>query len=297
MPRTPGGLVLAEQQPPSRRRRLLFAGITAFVVLVMALAGVTGVRALLDHVNPPACWTTSTSARVEVSPEQAGNAAIISAVALRRGLSTRAVTIAIATALQESKLRNLRFGDRDSIGLFQQRPSQGWGTVEQILDPVYASNAFYDKLVKVKDYLTRPLTEVAQDVQRSGAPTAYAQHEDEAQALAAALTGAAPATLVCRLDAPAVPANPADVRAALKAEFGLDAKAPDPGSPSVVTVSADGAMAWAVGSWAVARADQLGLESVTVLDRTWRSDRSAAWVPQPTPHSGVQLSVPVSAQR
>jgi hypothetical protein len=70
-------------------------------------------------------------------------------------------------------------------GLFQQRPSQGWGTAEQILDPVYASGAFYDKLVKVKDYLeTRPLTEVAQAVQRSAFPQAYAKHEDEATPLA-----------------------------------------------------------------------------------------------------------------
>ena len=147
MPRTPAGLILAEQGPPSPRRRRVVRVFVAALVLVVAAAGWVGVRTILASLSPEACWTTSPSARVEVTPEQAGNAATISAVAVSRGLSSRATTIAIATALQESKLRNLRYGDRDSVGLFQQRPSQGWGTVEQILDPVYASNAFYNKLV------------------------------------------------------------------------------------------------------------------------------------------------------
>ncbi|MFZ1286953.1 MAG: hypothetical protein WAR57_07945, partial [Candidatus Phosphoribacter sp.] len=176
MPRTPLGLILAEEHPPTPRRRFVLRGLAVVFVGAVVLAGVVGARTLLEQLNPPACWTTG-AARVEVTPEQAGNAATISAVAVQRGLPTRAATIAVATAIQESKLRNLRYGDRDSLGLFQQRPSQGWGTTEQILNPVYSANAFYDRLVKVQDYLTRPLTEVAQDVQRSGAPAAYAQHE------------------------------------------------------------------------------------------------------------------------
>ena len=96
---------------------------------------------------------------VDFDPSQTRYAATITAVAVKRGLPPRAATIAIATALQESKLRNLRYGDRDSVGLFQQRPSQGWGTEEQILDPVYAVNRFYDALVKIKGYESMEITE------------------------------------------------------------------------------------------------------------------------------------------
>ncbi len=283
MPRTPAGLVLAEERPPSRRRRTVLRTFAAGLVLVVAVAGFIGVRTILDTLNPPACWTLPPSARVEFTPEQAGNAATISAVAVRRGLAPRAVTIAIATAMQESKLRNLRYGDRDSIGLFQQRPSQGWGTVEQILDPVYASNAFYDKLVKVKDYLTRPLTEVAQDVQRSGAPTAYARHEDQAQALAAALTGSAPATLVCRLAQPSTRPPSGAVGTALKAEFGIEPVV----SGRTVTATADGATAWAIASWAVARGDALGVIEVEADGRSWMRADPEAWPTVIPPTTGA----------
>jgi hypothetical protein len=273
MPRTPAGLVLAEQQPPSRRRRLLLRVIGAGLVLAVVIAGFIGVRTIIDSLNPPACWTLAPSQRVEITPEQAGNAATIAAVAVQRGLPTRAATIAIATALQESKLRNLRYGDRDSVGLFQQRPSQGWGTIEQILNPVYASNAFYDKLVKVKSYLTRPLTEVAQEVQRSGAPTAYAQHEDEAQALAAALTGSAPATLVCRLAQPTTRPVSVAVETALKAEFGIESVV----SGRTVTATAEGARAWAIASWAVARGEALGVIIVDADGRSWTRVDPESW--------------------
>ena len=67
-------------------------------------------------------------------------------------MPAHAATIALATALQESKLYNLHGGDRDSLGLFQQRPSQGWGTRGEILDPVHATNAFYDALARVPGY-------------------------------------------------------------------------------------------------------------------------------------------------
>ena len=107
------------------------------------------------------------------------------------------MTIALATAMQESGLRNIDHGDRDSLGLFQQRPSQGWGTEQQILDPVYSAGKFYEHLVKVPGYSRLPLTVAAQRVQRSGYPQAYAKHEPDATLLAAALTGRAPAALNC----------------------------------------------------------------------------------------------------
>ncbi|NYI03446.1 cell wall-associated NlpC family hydrolase [Allostreptomyces psammosilenae] len=83
----------------------------------------------------------------------------------------------MATALQESSLRNLSYGDRDSLGLFQQRPSQGWGTAEQIQDPVYASTKFYEGLLAVDGWESMTLTQAAQAVQRSDFPDAYAKWE------------------------------------------------------------------------------------------------------------------------
>ena len=104
--------------------------------------------------------------------------------------------------MQESKLRNINRGDRDSLGLFQQRPSQGWGTPSQILDPTYATRRFYKALVKVDGWETMSVTEAAQAVQRSAYPDAYAAHEPVAHALANALTGYTPATFDCAFAAP-----------------------------------------------------------------------------------------------
>jgi len=117
-----------------------------------------------------------------------------------RGMPARAASIALATAYQESKLYNIDYGDRDSVGLFQQRPSQGWGSVAQLTDPVYATNAFYDALQKIDGYDSMEITVAAQEVQRSGYPEAYAEHEPDARVLASALTGYSPHVLSCELD-------------------------------------------------------------------------------------------------
>src|SRR2546423_3068548 len=119
-------------------------------------------RTVAYLVSGDECTAGSGPQEVSVSTEQAGNAATIAAVAVRRGLPRRAAAIAIATAMQESKLRNLAYGDRDSVGLFQQRPSMGWGSAAQIRDPVYAAGKFYDELVHVPGWAHRPLTEAAQ---------------------------------------------------------------------------------------------------------------------------------------
>ncbi|MFI6658160.1 C40 family peptidase [Streptomyces sp. NPDC050523] len=119
--------------------------------------------------------------------EQLPNAKIIVATGIQLKIPARGQVIALATALQESALRNLEHGDRDSLGLFQQRPSQGWGTREQILDPVYASKKFYNALKSVKGWESMPVTVAAQKVQKSGTPDAYAKHEALATALQQAI--------------------------------------------------------------------------------------------------------------
>ena len=162
-------------------------------MVAVPVASVAGVVSWLRAQDRPVlveqCGAALDGTQWYLEPDQAATAALIGGVALRRGLPARAVTIGLATALQESKLRNLDHGDRDSIGLFQQRPSQGWGTAEQVGDPVFATNAFYDALVKVDGYRDMEITKAAQAVQRSGFPEAYAQHEASARAWASALAG------------------------------------------------------------------------------------------------------------
>ncbi|MDQ6641563.1 MAG: hypothetical protein M3Y66_03605, partial [Actinomycetota bacterium] len=172
-----------------RTRYLVFLA----VVLVVAGIGVAMLRRGVGPLlNPAGCTARVGGVVVDLSPEQARNAALISALGIRRGLPARAVSIAFATAYQESKLRNLDHGDRDSVGIFQQRPSQGWGRRSQILDPYYSTNAFYDALAKVHGFETMQITQAAQLVQRSGYPQAYEPHAADSRALASALTGYSP---------------------------------------------------------------------------------------------------------
>lgn len=115
------------------------------------------------------------------SEEQYANARLIVAVGKEMKMSGRDILIAIMTAMQESSLTNLNSGDRDSLGLFQQRPSQGWGTQQQVLDPIYASRKFFGELKKVRNRNNMTLTQAAQTVQKSGYPQAYAARENDAR--------------------------------------------------------------------------------------------------------------------
>lgn len=122
---------------------------------------------------------------VKFDGEQLTNAQTVVTVAMLRRLPKRAAVLGVATAIVESQLRNLGHGDRDSLGLFQQRPSQGWGSPEQILNPVYAANKFYDHLVAVPGWATMPPGVAEQKVQQSGFPERYAPREPAAAALTA----------------------------------------------------------------------------------------------------------------
>ncbi|MEI5603588.1 C40 family peptidase [Streptomyces brasiliscabiei] len=124
---------------------------------------------------------------LDLPAEQVPNAATIVATGLSLDVPEKGRIVALATAMQESRLRNLNYGDRDSLGLFQQRPSQGWGSAQQIRDPVYASEQFYKHLRKVNGWQQMTITQAAQAVQRSGYPDAYAQWENLATALQEAI--------------------------------------------------------------------------------------------------------------
>src|SRR3954463_14599750 len=164
-----------------RRRRWL---VVAVVVVLAAGGAALGLNALLSTVVPqsPTCTLGSGSTAGDFDPEQAADAATVAAVAKRRGLPNHAVTIALAAALQESKLFNVNYGDRDSLGIFQQRPSQGWGSPAQLVDPAYAADAFYSHLEKIPSWRTLQVAKAAQLVQHSADGSAYAQWEERARA-------------------------------------------------------------------------------------------------------------------
>ncbi|SCL39299.1 hypothetical protein GA0070624_6518 [Micromonospora rhizosphaerae] len=130
-----------------------------------------------------------TQSHIKLNKEQIGNVKAIIAATKKSGMDERAAVVSIATSLQESKLENLgHLGDRndhDSLGLFQQRPSSGWGTPEQITDPQYSTMAFLKGLKQVDGWHDMPLTEAAQTVQVSAYPHAYAQWEQQAADLVA----------------------------------------------------------------------------------------------------------------
>jgi hypothetical protein len=180
------------RRPVRRRRRskgIKLRPAQWWPVVLVALVVVVGLAWDADGKDAavPTDSCTLPASGVTLTGEQIANARTIAQVAWDRGLPERAVVIALATAMQESHLRNLDHGDRDSLGLFQQRPSQGWGTPEQVQDPVYAAGKFYDHLVQYPGWDTGRLTEVAQGIQRSAFPGAYQKHEGMAVELADAL--------------------------------------------------------------------------------------------------------------
>ncbi|HET7476652.1 MAG TPA: hypothetical protein VFJ97_11615 [Dermatophilaceae bacterium] len=269
---------------PGRRRRRWPGRVLLLLLLVAVLGGAYfGVSGMVRNFGGPMCRAVALGNEVRFDPEQTANAATITAVALRRGLPARAATIALATAIQESDLRNVGYGDRDSLGLFQQRPSQGWGTAAQVRDPVYSAGKFYDALVKIANYESRNITEVAQQVQRSAYPEAYADHEQEGRVLASTLAGHSPGGIGCRLDRATSAGAPAAVVSGLKRELAVAGAV---SSGRVVATARSEQLAWAAGAWTVAHGAQHGVTSVTVGSRTWTRTRDEAgwsWSPAPTP--------------
>jgi len=312
---------ITEGERPGRRRRPLRRVLVGLVALTVAGGLVFYLNRDRINVPPEGCTVATAAGSGTLDLAAASNAATITAVALSRGLPERAVTIALATAMQESKIHNLAGGDRDSVGLFQQRPSQGWGTADQIKDPVYATNKFLDGLVKVPGYARMPLTDAAQQVQKSGFPQAYAKHETNATLVSSALTGREPAALSCvvhDLAAPSPNPSPAageqstDLSERVRREFGKvvavtpgEKAAKDPRPVLALTpqvaASADGSggarqTGWAVAQWAVAQAAELGVGTVAYDGKVWRADRPAdGWKPLAQGTAGDRVLVTVGA--
>ncbi|WP_316782857.1 C40 family peptidase [Streptomyces sasae] len=179
--------------------------------------------------------------------EQLPNAKVIVATGIQLRIPARGQVIALATALQESSLRNLDHGDQDSVGLFQQRPSQGWGTRAQILNPVYASKRFYSALKSVTGWESMPVTVAAQRVQKSGTPAAYAKHEPLATALQQAIAPTLGSTVATSTGAVTNPY--ATVCGTTTAQYGTIENGKLPAGyeiPATATPTARAAIQWAL---------------------------------------------------
>jgi hypothetical protein len=254
--------------------------IGAGVVVLVLLAGAgVAVMSFRHHAEPPpSCAVTAGTTTYELDMDQAANSTTIAAVGKRLGLPDHAVTVALAAALQESRLKNLPYGDRDSLGLFQQRPSQGWGTATEILTPSYAAAAFFRELTRVPNWEALPITDAAQKVQRSGLPTAYAQWEPEARTLAIALTGESEAGLTCRFSLDRSPDPAPAFTARIRNELGV--------------ASLDAAFStrqgWTVASWIVGHAEQLRVTTVSFRGQQWRAS-TGRWKPSKPAENRVRI--------
>jgi hypothetical protein len=279
--------------PPHPRRLWTLALVGSALVLLIAAGYALFGRP--RHVAapyvppPPGCQAGTGVQAIPMSQGQAAVAATIAGVAARNRLPIQAVIVAYAAALQESQLQDLDYGDRDSVGVFQQRPSQGWGTTAELEDPVYATAKFFAALVRVPRYTKLPVAQAAQDVQHSADGSAYGQWGEVAGLLAGYFTGAQPAAVSCWF----TPTGRADLAAAerqLTETFGpqgrhavmagittaRSGKKGRDGSVAVVRVRQDAG--WTVASWLVANAQDYGIGEVRYAGYEWTAaDGSMGW--------------------
>jgi hypothetical protein len=279
--------------PPHRRRLWTLALLGSALVLLIAASYALFVQK--RHVAapyvppPPGCQAGTGVQAIPMSQDQAAVAATIAGVATRQRLPREAVIVAYATALQESQMQDLDYGDRDSVGVFQQRPSQGWGTTAELEDPVYATTKFFGALVHVPRYTKLPVDQAAQDVQHSADGSAYGQWTEVADLLAGYFTGAPPHSVSCWYT-PAGRANLAAAERQLTETFGprgpdavmagvTTARSGKKGRDgSVAVVRVQRAAAWTVASWLVANAQDYGIREVRYAGYEWTAaDGSMGW--------------------
>src|SRR5215472_13589117 len=274
--RVPSGVV--PRKRPTRR----LAPVVLLVVVALVAGGVyLAVRHVPAILGQTGCTAGSGHAAVALDPQQAQIAATIAGVAYQRGMPSRAVTVAYATAMQETHLHDPNYGDRDSVGVFQQRPSAGWGPASKLINPVYASTRFFRALAGVRGYQRMPVSKAAQAVQHSADGSAYAQYQPMASRLTPAFTGAAPRAVWCwpaahrTGTAQLTPARRAVVRAFGPLEARKSAARGDAASLSVQVPQAS--VGWAVATWLVTHASQFRLHEVRYAGFLW---------PAPTGHTG-----------
>ncbi|ASU82677.1 hypothetical protein CDO52_07640 [Nocardiopsis gilva YIM 90087] len=261
--------------PRKQRRVSAFFKILAVLTVTCGLLLAGGYYAItslkpLEVAEPEpteSCTITGNEDTHDIDVEQAANAATVNGVAFSLDMPEDAVVIAYATVWQESKFINIEYGDRDSLGLFQQRPSQEWGEPDQIMDQVFATRSFYEELKEVPDYQEMPVYEAAQAVQRSADGFAYDQHEDLSRVMAAAFNGSEGPAVSCWYEPEtSAKSDVAGAKAELERVFGT---APD--DLPVADGPQTGEIGWSMAVWAVANARDYGLRSVTYGDQRWRA--------------------------
>ncbi len=228
----------------------------------------------------PPCQATAVGGTFRFDLEQAAHATTLAAVAKRMDLPDRAVTIALATALQESGLHNIAYGDRDSLGLFQQRPSQGWGTTEQIMSPSTSAATFYSRLVKLPAWQTMAITDAAQAVQLSAFPKAYAQWETQARVMAQAFVGQVPAGFSCQATVTTIRLSQSGMTNAMRVELGA----------ARINTPVTEAQGWLTAGWLIGHAQEWGVSSVTFAGQRWTA-KSGKWSPQSANEKIVRVNV------
>ncbi|MEU6247577.1 hypothetical protein [Glycomyces sp. NPDC047010] len=250
-----------------------FVALTS-LLLVLVLAGCTEDARDALRPTPTGCYFTAGADSTHLTAEQASNAATIAAVGLRDGMDERAVAVAITTAFQESELLNVNYGHDDSLGLFQQRPSMGWGSEEELMDPVYASFKFYEKLDRTDGWQDMTLAQAAQAVQVSAYPELYEKWEDEATVIAAVFAGGEESGIGCvKGNTGDVAGDPASLAEAYAYQWGAEVS--ESGDATVVIDPDDAAGGWNRAAWAVARAYDHGIASVAYGGKLWAAGEDA----------------------
>jgi hypothetical protein len=256
----------------------------------LAILIVVGALALIGRSNeqsqtppPPqigvGCIVKGRGFDVPLTAGQAGIAATIAAVADHRAMPARAVTIAYATALQESDLENLPYGDRDSVGVFQQRPSQGWGTRQELLNPIYATTRFFAALAAIPGYRRLPVYVAAQDVQHSADGYAYSQYSTQGATMAAGFAGWQARAIWCWYgEGTGRHSKIAAAEHDLAAAFG-PLRIDRVGDPVTTVKVANHAAGWAVASWLITHASSYGLRTVRFSGYQWTAaEGQDGWV-------------------
>ena len=246
--------------------------MASVVVIALIIAALALARSRHVRFSPPigsGCLVHARGFDVPLTSGQAGIASIIAGVAARRSLPVRAVTIAYAAALQESDLANLPYGDRDSVGVFQQRPSQGWGTRRELLDPVYATQRFFAALVAVPNYQHLLIYQAAQAVQHSADGQAYSQYAGQGAAMATGFSGQSPHDVWCWYGTGVSgPDRLAAASRQLNRAFGRLA-VDHVGDPTARVHVRSQAAGWAVAAWLVTHASSYGIKHVSYLGYQW----------------------------
>jgi hypothetical protein len=265
-------------------------------VLVLVAAGYLIYHSFRNVTSPPpqpGCRAGTGTQAIDLDPEQAEVASTIAGVAARHRLPRQAVTVAQAAPLQESKLHNLDYGDRDSVGIFQQRPSEGWGSATQLQDPVYATTKFYTALTKVHGYAAMPAEQAAQDVQHSADGSAYQQWIDIAGELTGYFTGKSAHGVSCWYT-PAGRANLAGVKGQIGETFGPAGRkavvvritTDRSGKKTSAVLHVQRAAGWTVASWLVAHAEANHLSQVRYAGFSWKAaNGNMGWQRESNPTS------------